>query len=78
MLNRLRGQPLADLCKHRFTGIALALRPYLDQLMPVQMDFDLVQHRIGKAIVADQHHRMQRMGLAAQRTAQRGSQLSAH
>ena len=63
MLNRLRSGPIADRPKHRFA--LLTVRPgdaYLDQLVALEIDFDLAQHRFGQPFVSDQHNGVQRMG----------------
>ena len=56
MLNRLRIGPLADRPQHGFALVAvLAGDPHLDQLVALEIDVDLAQHRLGQAFVPDQH-----------------------
>ena len=60
MLDRQRRKTRADGAKHRFALFArLAGYPDLDQLVAFQVEVDLVQHRVGQALVADHDDRMQ-------------------
>jgi hypothetical protein len=78
VLHRLRREALADFAKPRFSLLALALRTHFDQLVAAQTDFDLIHHRLGEAVVADQHHRMQWMGFRSQGAALCRSKLFVH
>jgi hypothetical protein len=78
VLHRLCGEALADFAKPRFSLLALALRTHFDQLVAAQTDFDLIHHRLGETVVADQHHRMQGRGFRAQGAALCRSELFGH
>jgi len=78
VLHRLRGQALADFAKPRFSLLALALRTHFNQLVAAQTYFDLIHHRLGEAVVADQHHRVQGMGFRAQGAPLCRSELFGH
>jgi hypothetical protein len=70
MLNRLRVGPIADRPKHGFALLTVcAGDAYLDQLMTLEIDFDLAQHRFGQPFVSDQHDRVQRVGTGFERLA---------
>ena len=63
MLNWLRIGAIADRPQHRFALVAVcAGDAYLDQLVALEIDFDLAQHRFGQPFVSDQHNGVQRMG----------------
>ena len=76
MLNRLRTRALADRPEHRFALVPVrAGDAYLDQLVALEMDFDLTQHRFGQTFVPDQDHGVQRMRARLERLAREGSEF---
>jgi hypothetical protein len=69
MLNTVGLETLANFSKHRFTLFALAVRAHFDELVAAQAHFDFMQDCLGKAFISDLHHRVQGVGLGAQRPA---------
>jgi hypothetical protein len=70
MLNRRRRERLADAREIGLALRALSTRhPYLEQLVAVEVDLDLVQHRLAESLVADRHHRLEAMSARLQRLA---------
>ena len=70
MLNRLRIGAIADRPQHRFALLAVcAGDAYLDQLVALEIDLNLAQHRFGQPFVSDQHDRVQRVGAGLERLA---------
>jgi hypothetical protein len=78
VLHRLRAEALADFAKPRFSLLALALRTHFDQLVTAKTDVDFIHDGFGQAVVADQHHRVQRMRFGAQGAALCCSELFVH
>jgi hypothetical protein len=70
VLHRFGGQRRADL---RQVGLALlafvARRLHLDQLVALEVDVDLAQHRLAQSLAPDHHHRVQGMGAGLERLA---------
>jgi hypothetical protein len=76
MLNRLSIGAIADRPQHRFALVAVcAGDAYLDQLVALEIDFDLAQHRFGQPFVPDQHDRVQRVGTGFERLASERCEL---
>ena len=76
MLNRLRIGAVADRPQHRLALLAVcAGDAYLDQLVALEIDLDLAQHRFGQPFVPDQHDRVQRVSAGFERLACERSEL---
>jgi hypothetical protein len=63
VLHRFGGERRADLRQVGFALLALvARRLYLDQLVALEADVDLAQHRVVQSLAPDHHHRVQVVG----------------
>jgi hypothetical protein len=79
MLHRQRRQTRADSAEQDLALLAwLARHPDFDQLVALQADVDLVQHRVGQALVADHHHRVQGVCAGFEGLALKRSQVASH
>lgn len=68
MLDWRRVQTLADGFQHLFPLFAVIPGDLdLDELVRLQAGADFLQHGVGQAGVADEHDRVERMGLGAQK-----------
>ncbi len=66
-------QIVADALEHRIAFFALVAEyADLDQFVRVEIDVDLLQHGRGEAVLADDDHRMEVMGLRAKRAPRAG------
>ena len=75
----MRRQPRADLGEPRLAGPAVVGGGlHLDELVGGERALDFRDDLVGEALVADHHDGLQRVGVAAQFTAARGSQGSGH
>jgi len=60
MLDWVRGQSRAEGLEHGFALLAVGTPDVdLDQLVALEVDFDLVQHGVGQPLVADHHDGVQ-------------------
>lgn len=67
MLHRCRFELGADAREQRFARVTIVVvNAHLDELVRVEVDVDLVQHRGRQSVLADAYHRMEPMRAGAQ------------